>query len=181
MVKSNHSHEERKLAACLRVEAQADRPDFSEERHARWLAALRQHQADRAARSVRPRFLGVARFWRVTALAASLLLGGTFLFWSLMSRPETPSAGRQPLAVSPKPAPSPPMAVTTAEDARMDLLEWALLADRTTEELGLTFGARLAEGQWAYLDHDARLVASALLDQLPIDPTSWDTVPEKEM
>jgi len=177
--KSNPSHEERKLAARLRSEAQADRPDFSEERHARWLASLPPCQADKV---VRPHFLDFARFWRVTALAASLLLGGTFLFWSLMSRPEAPSAGGQPLAVSPKPAPSPPVAVAPAEDDhRMDLLEWAVLADRTTEELGLAFGARLAEGQWAYLDHDARLVASALLDQLPIDPTSWDTVPEKEM
>ncbi len=46
------------------------------------------------------------------------------------------------------------------------------LADRAAAEIDALVDSTMVQQQWAYLDHDARLAAEVLLDQLPFDVMS---------
>jgi hypothetical protein len=150
--------EERALAERLKGEAQASRPAFSEDLHARICGAVRAGQAG----PDRPRdaLAGRAR-WAYVALAAACLVGAAALAWRLT----TP-------AVSPANAPDTAKLPAGPSSPPTDLETLTGIPDRTAEHVGALVESTLANQQWAYLDHDARLAADMLLDQFPLEIAS---------
>ena len=167
------------LRSALKDDAAASRPVFSEELHAKIVGAIQEKTRQKTSVALRrvPRRTAMAGWLAVAA--ASLLVGGTLLAWHLASNriPSTP----------PGIAPSRPAVVLAqADEPEMDLDELAGLANDAAKDLDLLVRTRLTEGRWAYLDHDARLAAEALLDQLPFDLAAWDAtsgnaISEEEM
>ena len=131
------------LGRALRAAARDDRPAFSESLHARIVAALPAN-SPRASRgwSASSRF----RQWSVAALAGSLLVAFGLVAWQSMTpEPTTPLVAEDVTAFDP---------VTMI--ARTDGAEVGLMLDQT-----------LVRSQWAYLDHDAKIAANLLIEQLP--------------
>ncbi len=167
------------LRSALKDYALASRPVFSEDLHAKILGAIQEKTHEKT--TVAPRHAtrhAAVSGWLAVA-AASLLVGGVLLTWYVASN-RIPSA--QPGIVPPHPD----VATAQTDEPEMDLDELAGLANDAAKDLNVLVRSRLTEGQWAYLDHDARLAAEALLDQLPFDLALWDAASgnaasEKEM
>ncbi|HLA84413.1 MAG TPA: hypothetical protein VJL29_06440 [Thermoguttaceae bacterium] len=137
------------LERRLRAEATADRPEFSETLHARIVEAL---PAETMPILRRP--TSVERRRRLlAALAASLVVAVGLAAWQLR-RPSDPGS-----VIVSNGAPD-----STTESFAMDTV-----ARTGGAEFGLMVDETLARGQWAYLDHDAKVAANMLMDQLPIE------------
>jgi hypothetical protein len=153
MSKRLTSTEERALEERFRREAIESRPAFSESLHRRILCAVRQHHA--AVISVGDR-AALARRWRrgwATALAAACVLCAAAISWQLSGSAQRPGAIDNPI-------PQPSLADLRVID------EWT---DQATLGLdGLVASASL-KPHAAKLKHDARLVANAFLEPLPVD------------
>jgi hypothetical protein len=143
--------DETALAQRLRGEAHASRPEFSEQLHARICAAIRMHRP----RSQAPRKTSLTlRRWAcaaaTAACAAGVVLAAGRAFWR--ADPRHDLTDRAVAAVEPS---APP--------------DLEALASGTAQRWGALVDAAWTTSQWAYLDHDARLAANLLLDQLPLE------------
>jgi anti-sigma factor RsiW len=147
-------HDEDALAGRLKREAEALRPAFSEELHTRICRAVRQSGA-------RPDRPAPVRSWSrrlvYAALAATLLISASLIALRL-SRLELAPPG--PRGVAPRIASTtdPLAGVEALIDVTDDAAEQVMLVDST-----------LIDRQWAYLDHDVRMAAGLLIDQLRLD------------
>lgn len=142
------------LAERLKAEAEASRPAFSEELHARLCRALREGETPPAwpaeARLSRRRLAYAAAV--LACLAAALLLA----VW---------------LGVAPRRGPDPRDTVPQLADGEEPLSGLNALVQITDEtaQQAMRVDSTLLDQQWAYLDHDVRMAASALIDQLQLD------------
>ena len=146
--------EERALGERLRREAIESRPSFSESLHRRILCAVRQHHAaeigvgDRAA---------LAERWRrglAAVLAAACVLCAVAIGSWLSGTARRPGAGDDPRANDPSVA------------GRRLIDQWT---DQATLGLDDLVASASLKPHAAKLKHDARLVADAILDPLPVD------------
>ncbi len=145
MVESMLPDNENVLSDRLKNEAEASRPEFSESLHARICEAVRSGE-------VSPRRRAATRSRRPPAyacVAAACLAVVSVVAWQLAG-PRTPEPGGTALTV------------------------------QTPEQLGELYALRepadhlaaadpLPSQDWAYLDHDARVVTRLLVDQLPLN------------
>lgn len=139
------------LARRLRAEAAADRPDFSEGLHARIMASL---PADRPAIDAgRPRPVR-GRRWLAGSLSAAMLMAGVVIGWHVRGMGVGQTAAPKETAVAESDTPL----------AAMGAVRYAGGA-----EVGRMIDEGFARSQWAYLDHDARLAAELIMDQLPLE------------
>jgi hypothetical protein len=198
MAKRIATEEEQRLAERLRREAQAARPVFSEQLHARICRAVQQYDAGVRVQGAAPAHPGLPetaespavnpeastapqrahgvrhlrilprrwwqRFgWLRVAVAAALLLSVPLAAWWLHRSPGLGvgpgEIGRAPLEV-PEAVPDPDMITGPVA--------------RTAEHLRLLVDPTASAGQWAYLDHDARVAYQLLMDQLPLDIASME-------
>jgi hypothetical protein len=166
MVERKMNKEEKKLADRLKAEARADRPEFSEALHARICQAVQCTETPAQRPGGFPR---LARRWLGATIAALLLIGFSIVLWRA-GRPSHIAEGpedRSPVrVVVPENAvvdnPVPDSIVTDAEPL-------AVPSVQTAGRLGLLVDSSISAGQWAYLDHDARVVMDMLIGQFPLD------------
>jgi len=152
--------QERALAARLKHEAEAMRPEFSESLHARICEAIRQGEARTPPVPV-PAWR--QRRWISAVAAAACVLGVSL-------------AARQWIGPSaPQPRPVGPVVEETdlpeVPDPLQELSEVTVEPRRKVELVGLMVDSNLTVDQWASLNHDARLATRMLIDQLPFDVT----------
>jgi polyhydroxyalkanoate synthesis regulator phasin len=160
MVERILNDEEKKLAERLKREAQAARPEFSEVLHARICEALKQCEPPV---SQRPVTWWLRSGWLPVAIAAALLVGVSLVAWWL-GRPAGPGAELPEMVVAPVESPDP------VADPTMITGPTA----RTAEHVGTLVDSTVSAGQWAYLDHDARVAFRLLMDQVPWDVASME-------
>jgi hypothetical protein len=160
MVKPMGPDEEQRLAERLKREAEAARPAFSEALHARICQALKRCEAAAQPRAVTPWWRSV---WLPVAIAAALLASVPLAAWWL-NRPFGPGGGPAERGALPT--------EITGPAADPDMITGPTA--RTAEHVGLLVESTVSAGQWAYLDHDARLAIQLLVDQLPLDVASLD-------
>ena len=150
------------LAQRLKSEATADRPEFSDELHARIVGAVRQTEnfrdrgktpssllPDSSLRRFRWAFIGVAAACAVVVLTAAWWVGGRQVPQPGGLQPEAPVARGQP---------SEPL---TSPDRIMEI------ADASSQRLTDAVDS-VALDRWAYLDHDAKVALDMLTDPLPL-------------
>ncbi len=161
----NKSNEkEARLHARLTAEAAVDRPEFSERLHRRIMQSVSAAPRPPAPAPARRR---VALGFGLAGLAASAaLVLGVWLARGVDqdSTAEQPSPPRLTRDVAVEPSPEPALdprdvpeaspAVATPPDA-----------DRVAALVDTTFTG----SQWAYLDHDIRLMAGMVLDHIPFE------------
>ena len=148
--------QEKSLAERLKREAAASRPAFSEALHDRICRAIRDKNAPPAPL---PSGRSTARRASLAMVAAALAAAATvvLLVWRPWESTEPQPGPVQPTAAAPETAPNP----------LADLENLPVLGQPTPGQLGLLVDATLANQQWAYLDHDARLGAELLIEHLP--------------
>lgn len=142
------------LAAGLRDAAAASRPPFSEQRHARIMAAV--EQAGRNASPARGRPRPGAPRW-LAAMAAALVAALGITWWYGVRSPQIAGSPQQSA-----------LAGSDTGEGLDDVRAMAQAPDRTAEQLDLLMESTLAR-RWAYLDHDARVATQLLMEQLPLD------------
>jgi len=170
--------DERRLAECLRREAEEERPAFSETLHRRIVEALPSREAmPRPGGARRP----APRLWLAAALVAGVAVAAVLVVSQVLDHraagPPTPDE----TAVVPKertphervpherePSPEP----DAGEQNALDPL--GAVASGTPVNVDRLVDATLGKSKWAYLDHDARLAANLMLDQIPLDLGLWD-------
>jgi hypothetical protein len=150
--------EEERLADRLRREAQATRPAFSEALHARICQAVKRCEPP-VPRRATPWWLRSR--WLPVAIAAMLLVSISLVTW-LLNRSTGPAPRlREPggaVAQTPDPVADAEMITRRTAD--------------TAKEVGMLVDSTLSTGQWAYLDHDARVAVQLLINQFPLDVAS---------
>jgi len=165
MVEPILNDEERRLADRLKREAQATRPVFSEAFHARICQSLRQCEAPVRRPGTQAKLWSAPWWlrsgWLPVAIAATLLVGVSLVAWWL-GRPPGPEPGVREVVIIPA---EPPVPGTDP-----DMITGATA--RTAEHVGILVDSTVSAGQWAYLDHDARVAFRLLMDQLPLDVAS---------
>lgn len=161
MAKRISPEDEKVLADCLKHEAQASQPAFSEALHARICRALKQSEAQPSRDSG---ILPSPRRWAYAAIAATCLVGGLLVAWGLsnMFWPEPLPPDVESVVVVP-PQASEPL-------PELDALTG--VTGRTADQVGMLVDSTLTTQQWAYFQHDARIAAGLLIDQLPLDIAS---------
>jgi hypothetical protein len=147
------------LAERLRAEAGDSRPAFSEDLHARICDGVRQCGVFHVSRRMFGRPVGLAA---VGAAAASLLVAAVLI------GPSWQRARRllldEPSAAAPPPGIAKPSSEPAGPGSGFELV--TDLADRATEHFDSLVDAA---GQWASLDHDARLAFESLSERLPVN------------
>jgi hypothetical protein len=146
--------EEQVLRERLRREAAESRPEFSESLHERILSAVRQDHASVA----KVHLAAVSRPWlrNVAALAVTAgLLFAAAIGWRLV-RPPAPQAPGGEVVNDTR----------TWIESRQAIDHWA---DQTTTGLDGLVSFTSAAPRESVLKHDARLVASTLLEPLPVN------------
>lgn len=171
MFKRTASSRERAMAERLQREARESRPEFSEALHERICCAIgRQRQS---AAVVRPRRLPSppAFGWALAAVAAACVIAGVAVQWRF-GHP----------AVEPVPAPGTQLAhqraavpVPRPADSVASFGPVVDLANRVPARIPALVDSTVRTGQWAYLDHDARLTVELLKNRLRFDVGSWPT------
>ncbi len=150
--------DEKALADRLNREAAASRVAFSEDLHARICGALRQSETPAAQ-------LPAAATWRrwvPAAVAATVVVGASLLAWQLVGNPQ-PEPVHTDVTAS---LPEPPDLLPALDEVIRGMTE------RPAERVGMMVDSTLGSGQWAYLDHDARLAVVLLTDPLPFEIAS---------
>jgi hypothetical protein len=158
MVERIPAEDEQRLADRLKREARATRPAFSEALHARICRAV--SDSGPAARR-RPSTSPWRHRWLLLAAAAALLLSVSLVAWWLA-----------PPSASPTRSPGAKVAFVEPHEPTVDPEMITGPTGEMAEEFGKLVDSTLETGQWAYLDHDARVAAQFLMDQLPIDVAS---------
>ena len=163
MFRRTASGEEKALADRLRREALAARPEYSETLHARIGRAVRQRQAAEVPVRRRPAALRLLPHGALATVAAIGVFSAVLIAWQVIDRfGESDTAGGDAVAER----------VDERTDAPVELEVLAGLPDRAAEGIDALVASTMVQQRWAYLDHDARLAAQMLLDQLPFDVLS---------
>ncbi|OHB83319.1 MAG: hypothetical protein A2V98_08110 [Planctomycetes bacterium RBG_16_64_12] len=161
MVDQGAQDEKKVLADRLRDEASQTRPSFSEALHARICRAVEHRAMAGPPRPARLPRLGRAAI--VGAVAASLAVGALYLAWR-----GTPQSGPVPKPGDVAgPGRQENVIVEPAPRANEGLQSPTDVPGNPAVDIGLLVDSTLTNRRWAYLDHDARLGARILLDQLP--------------
>ena len=181
------SGDERALAERLKQEALASRPEFRETLHARIRRAVGQCKASGAVTYRRPAASWLSPRWVPAAAAAVCILGALVILWQPDQRGRESSnmgtdgsskqqaaGSRQQAAGSKSTIHNPQSTILSDANPAKELGALTNLADIAVEEIDFLLGSTVATQQWAYLDHDARLVAQTLVDQLPLDLVAID-------
>lgn len=152
------------LTARLRGEAQASRPAFSEDFHERICRAIEQRKATAERPSARLRLR-----WRLLSVAVAVTL---LVAVSLVAR----HLNRPPDAI---PTPSETAVIDPSKNVDVpEDVEFVMeMPEATAESIGMLVDETLSAGQWAYLDHDARLLGQMLRDPLPLDTLAANDEP----
>lgn len=152
--------EERRLLARLTVEAADERPEFSQTLHDRIMQSVRE-ASPTVVRLARRRT--VLRFWMAGSAAAVALL---LAVWPGRGV-DRHSTAEAPVPHADGPVVPDPGTAALHDDQRKTALTTVVppAAGRLTALVDATFSG----SQWAYLDHDARLAASMVLDHLPFE------------
>lgn len=148
------------LADRLKHEAEASRPAFSETLHARIVQTLEQASQQHETQPPPPPARSWWREpWLLTVAAAVCLVITSLAAWRLAvwSGPRPDPIGGAAVV------PSTPDDSVPALDALVEM------PDGTARRVGTYVDLELRDRRWAYLDHDARLAAELLMDQLPLD------------
>lgn len=164
MVEKDRQDESGALADRLRQEAGQARPAFSESLHARICRSVEEaDMAEPSRPTARPRLVRVGL---AAAVAATLAVG----VFSIIGQ------GIAPNPVTPNPGSLVNNGATSNGTTDYDIVEpepdeaFQAPTDvpvNAVVDLGLLVDSTLTNQRWAYLDHDARLAATLLLDQLP--------------
>jgi len=170
--------DERRLAERLRREAEQQQPAFSEALHRRIVEALPSRETmPRPGGARRP----APRLWLAAALVASIAVAAVLVVSRVLDHPapgpptpdETAAVPKQhtprermPREKAPSPEPD------AGEQGELDPL--GAVAGGTPANVDRLVDATLARSKWAYLDHDARLAANLMLDQIPLDLGLWE-------
>jgi hypothetical protein len=169
--------QEKRLAEQLKAEARLDRPSFSEALHGRIVRSIEEAPAPPRPRSSTA-WLGHP--WLSVAVAATVLVGGLVVAWRIQ-RVEEPVAGPSPndfaethVPESVAPAPETPEIEAPQPDPSTDQDPLEGLAGDVAPMVDLA----LTEPQWAYLDHDMKLAANLLMDQLPFELALAESQPQ---
>ena len=141
MVEPMLPDDEKVLAGRLKREAEGSRPEFSEALHARICGALQPGEASPRRPVIRSRRPIAYACVTVACLAVALVVA-----WQLAG-PHTPGV---------EPGNATPVAKTPDMLRDLDVL-------RSPPE------PPIPSPDWAYLDHDARVVTQLLIDQLPLN------------
>jgi hypothetical protein len=154
MSKRDRSTDPRALRERLQREAAESRPEFSASLHERILSSVRRHHAAVAAVHRQ----AAAKGWRhgLVALAAAVsLLAAVAIGWRVFHTTAASDPGCD---------------VATGDRAwiegRQAIDQWA---DQTTAGLGGLVAVGTSKPHESVLTHDARLMASTLLEPLPVD------------
>lgn len=158
MVDRIRTDEEERLANRLRRDAQATRLAFSEALHARICQAVKRCDPP-VQRRATPSWLQSR--WLPVAIAATLLVSISLVAW-LLNRSTGPAPRLR----------GPGGAVAQVPDPVADPDTITRRTAGTAKEVGMLVDSTLSTGQWAYLDHDARVAVQLLMDQLPLDVAS---------
>lgn len=146
MSKRVYKSQEEVLGERLRREADESRPEFSESLHRRIACTVRQHHV--VVHAAVPR--GWQRGW-TAALAAACLLCAVAIGWRLWQNGPQQNATGDPRAIA----------------------HTSILIDQWTDEATSGFDGLLASASFkphtAQLKHDARLIASTILEPLPVE------------
>lgn len=154
MAKHVSPDNQKALADRLKREAEASRPAFSETLHARICRALQQRKATVYRH---PATLWSRRRWVFAAVAAACLVGTLLVVRQVVHSPR-PQPGPSEIVHQPRPTREPTSDPLAPVNALVGLPERAPKVEST-----------LLAGQWAHLDHDARVAASLLIDPLPLE------------
>jgi hypothetical protein len=134
------------LGHALRAEADGGRPEFSDTLHARVMESLPSGPVVR-----QPEYLieRRRRMWLSGLIAAAAAVLVAVIAWQAgyfaRMSPEHPETANEP----------------TLDPAKV------LTASPDGSKVGLMVDNTLTKSQWAYLDHDAKVAANLLMDQLP--------------
>ena len=152
--------EERRLLARLTVEAADERPEFSQTLHDRIMQSVRE-ASPIVVRHARRRT--ILRRWVAGSAAAVALLLAVWLVRGV----DRHSTAEAPVPHADGPLIPDPGIAAPHDDQRETALTAVVppAADRLTALVDATFSG----SQWAYLDHDAQLAASMVLDHLPFE------------
>jgi hypothetical protein len=142
------TQEEKAVAARLRREFAASRPEFSQGLHEQLCRAIRPQTAGGATHRRRHFFA-----WAMVAAAACLLVGA-FAVWHGMGR--TSHSGPRSVAGASKPG-----------MGRM--MNWA---GRVAARTDAAVGTAVESQRWVFLDQDARTVLQTPAARLPLDVVS---------
>ncbi len=137
------------LGRLLRTEAADRRPEFSEALHSRIMGAVESSPP------VRPSgWLATdrQRRWLAGTIAGALAVVLMLVAWQ--SGVFAPTGPEEEFAQE-----------TTLDPAEV-------LTGTDGAKVGLMVDQTLAQSQWAYLDHDAKIAANLLMDQLPFELAS---------
>lgn len=172
---SSQKDKERALADGLKREAEASRPEFSEALHARIRRAVAE-SPPRAGRPIDPLRYSPVRRWAYVAAAATVAVAATAIVWQavLTPAPDLAPTNVAPTNVAPThvaKSPDPdggPSGVPQSDPLKgLNVFVEKITGD-VPERVDRTMASTLIAGQWAQLDHDARLAASLLTDPLPL-------------
>lgn len=160
MVEQIFPDDKKVLADRLKLEAEASRPAFSETLHARIVQTIEQAIEECETQPPPPRGRSWWReSWLLAVAAAVCLVITSLAVWRLAvwsgPRPD-PIGGTAEV-------PSSPDDSVPALDALVEM------PDGTARRVGTYVDLELRDRRWAYLDHDARIAAELLMDQLPLD------------
>jgi hypothetical protein len=146
--------EEQALREQLRQEAAQSRPEFSESLHQRIAGAIREHHAAIAAthRAIAAKH---GRRGLVALLTAACLLAAVAIGWRFI-HPVAPQDRGNDIA----------QAHQAWLERRQAIDDWA---NQTTAGLDHLVASATPQSSTGVLTHDARLVASTLLQPLPVD------------
>ena len=167
MVEKNTHDENWDMADRLRHEAKQTRPAFSQSLHARICRAIEQDEMAEPPRPAAPPRFGRAGI--TAAVAATLAIGVLYLVW----QGNSPSGPFSPSGSAPNPgdivgsARQEKTIVDPQPRADEDLPSPTDVPGNPVVDIGLLVDATLTNRRWAYLDHDAQLAASMLLNQFP--------------
>ncbi len=169
MVKRNTSQDERALADRLKREAEASRPAFCEALHAKICRAVASTTIGPGRPPVERRGKPATsrRHRAYAAVAAACAVSVLLVVWQAVNSPQTPTdpppvADQLPRDSANRPSESP-------ADLLADFNALVDLTGGAPQRVEETVESTLFAGQWAYLDHDARLAASLLIDPLPLE------------
>jgi len=152
MIEKDTRDENGALADLLQQEAEQTRPAFSESLHARICRAVEESSVAELPRpAARPRLVRVG----IAAVVAATLAIGVFCLARHGAKPNTVAG------------PGSTDHDSVAPEPDEDLQPLADMPGNAAVDIGLLVDSTLTNRQWAYLDHDAQLAATMLLDQLP--------------
>lgn len=172
---ASYRDDDRIVIGRLRREGRATCPAFSEDLHERLCRVI---ERSKVSRRVASRSAGRARSMRWAAAliaAACLAIAAVPLAWQAgLFSGET--AVVQPVLAdriessTPKEESRPPsVPPATDSDAPHDFERVSAFVDETADQVTAFVESTIAEQQFAYLDHDARLAIEGIAAQLPFD------------